>query len=314
MEASTLKDLLEAGVHFGHQTRRWNPKMKRFIFGERNGIYIIDLQKTLKQLERARDLVRDRVAEGGKVLFVGTKRQIREVVLEEAQRCEMFFVTNRWLGGMLTNFQTIRKNIRRLRELVQKRDDGSFDLLPKKEVQKLRRELTKLEALLGGIKSMEMLPAVLFVVDSKKERIAVNEANKLGIPIVAIVDTNSDPDPITIPVAGNDDAIRSVRVITSVVSDAVIEGKAILTARQQEAILEKKEAEEIAEKIAEEGALEEAGEEIEDDVDVEQARRRMIRVAKKVKQTRKTTKKAPESPDLASVVEEPAKEEGKRKE
>lgn len=313
MEASTLKDLLEAGVHFGHQTRRWNPKMKRFIFGERNGIYIIDLQKTLKQLERARDLVRERVAEGGKILFVGTKRQIREVAVEEAQRCGMFYVTNRWLGGMLTNFQTIRKNIRRLRELEQRRDDGSFDLLPKKEVQKLKRELAKLEVLLGGIKNMEMLPAVLYVIDSKKERIAVNEANKLGIPIVAIVDTNSDPDPITIPIAGNDDAIRSVRVITAAVADAVIEGKAVLAARQQEAILEKQEAEGIAEKMAEEGLEEEIAEEIEDDVDVEKARKRMIKVARKVKQTRKT-RKVPGVPDLAPAVETPEKPVGEGKE
>jgi small subunit ribosomal protein S2 len=320
MEASTLKDLLEAGVHFGHQTRRWNPKMKRFIFGERNGIYIIDLQKTLKQIEKARELVEDKIAGGGKILFVGTKRQIKEVVLEEALRCDMFYVTNRWLGGMLTNFQTIRKNIRRLRELEVKRDEGGFDVLPKKEVQKLKRELVKLEALLGGIKSMEMLPAVIFIVDSKKERIAVNEGNKLGIPIVAIVDTNSDPDPITIPIAGNDDAIRSVRVITSAVSEAVIEGKAILAARQQEAIMEKKEAEEIMEKIAEEAAEEAVAEGLEDDVDVEQARRRMIRVAKKVKQTRKTTttttttKKAPESPGIAAVEEQAETEEGERKE
>ncbi len=291
MEVSSLKNLLEAGVHFGHQTRRWNPKMRRFIFGERNGIYIIDLQKTLKQLDEATGLVRDSIADGGKILFVGTKRQIKEVVREEAERCGMYYVTNRWLGGMLTNYQTIRKNIRRLRDLEQKRDDGSFELFTKKEVQRFKREIGKLETLLGGIKELDGLPSVLFIVDAKKERIAVNEANKLGIPIVAIVDTNSDPDPITIPIAGNDDAIRSVRLITSRIADAVAEGKSILEVRQAEAIAQKREEE--AEKRAREekaAASAESAEEAEDDVDVEKASRKVIKMAKKVKQSRKSRK------------------------
>jgi small subunit ribosomal protein S2 len=287
MEVSSLKNLLEAGVHFGHQTRRWNPKMRRFIFGERNGIYIIDLQKTLRQLAKGSDLVRDSIADGGKVLFVGTKRQIKEVVREEAERCDMYFVTNRWLGGMLTNYQTIRKNIRRLRDLEQKRDEGAFELFTKKEVQRFKREITKLETLLGGIKEMDGLPSVLFIVDAKKERIAVNEANKLGIPIVAIVDTNSDPDPITIPIAGNDDAIRSVRLITSRIADAVVEGRGLLQARQAEAMAQKRE-EEAEKKAREERAG--AEEEAEDDVDVEKASRKVIKMAKKVKQSRKSRK------------------------
>jgi len=287
MAVATLKDLLEAGVHFGHQTRRWNPKMRRFIFAEKNGIYIIDLKKTLKQLEKAMELVRERVASGEKVLFVGTKRQIKEVVREEAERCGMFYVTNRWLGGMLTNFQTIRKNIRRLKELEQKKDEGTLDVLTKKEAQRLRREMTKLENLLGGIKEMDSLPGVLYIVDAKKEKIAVNEARKLGIPIVAIVDTNSDPEPITVPIAGNDDAIRSVRLITSAVADAVIEGKALMEARALEEIREKKEAEEIIEEIEEEDY-----QDIVDDVDVEKATKRVIRVAKKVKKTKKVKKQA----------------------
>jgi len=290
MEVSTLKDLLEAGVHFGHQTRRWNPKMRRFIFGERNGIYIIDLQKTLKQLDKARALISDNVGSGKKVLFVGTKRQIKEVVREEAERCGMFHVTHRWLGGMLTNFQTIRKNIRRLKELELKRDDGSFDLLTKKEAQKLKREITKLVALLGGIKEMDTLPSVLFIVDAKKEKIAVNEARRLGIPIVAIVDTNSDPDPITIPIAGNDDAIRSVRLITSAVADAVDEGKSIFQIKTLEEVARKREAEE-AKKEAPKVKTDDLG----DDVDVEKAKKRIKRVAKKVKETRQVKKDSDEA-------------------
>jgi small subunit ribosomal protein S2 len=220
-----LRALLEAGVHFGHQTRRWNPKMRRFIFAERNGIYIIDLNKTLRQLERAKDLVADLVGQGKKILFVCTKRQLKEVVREEAERSGQFFVTNRWLGGTLTNFRTIKRGLKRLKEIERMREDGTFDLLPKKEVIEIEREYEKLQRNLGGIADMEELPGAVFVVDAKKERIAVNEANKLGIPLIAIVDTNADPDLITVPIAGNDDAIKAVRLITSQVADAIAEAR-----------------------------------------------------------------------------------------
>ncbi len=223
--SAQLRELLEAGVHFGHQTRRWNPKMRRFIFAERNGIYIIDLHKTLRQLERAKELVAQHVAQGKKVLFVCTKRQLKEVVREEAERSGQFYVTNRWLGGTLTNFRTIKKNLKRLKEIERMREDGTFDLLPKKEVIEIEREYDKLQRNLGGIADMEELPGAVFVVDAKKERIAVNEANKLGLTLIAIVDTNADPDLITVPIAGNDDAIKSVRLITSQIADAIIEAR-----------------------------------------------------------------------------------------
>jgi len=221
----TIKDLLEAGVHFGHQTRRWNPKMKKFIFTARSGIYIIDLQKTLQCLEVACQKVKEVVTEGKSLLFVGTKKQAQEVVKEEALRCGAFYVTERWLGGMLTNFQTIKLNIKRLKDLERMREDGTFDKLTKKEVLKLEKERMKLEKVLGGIKEMNRLPGLLFVVDAKKERIAVAEAYKLGIPIVAIIDTNSDPDPITFPIAANDDAIKSIRVITHQIAEAALEAQ-----------------------------------------------------------------------------------------
>lgn len=220
-----IKDLLEAGVHFGHQTRRWNPKMKKYIFVERNGIYIIDLQKTQKMIGEACHVVRERVQKGKSVLFVGTKKQAQETVKSEAERCNMFYVMERWLGGMLTNFQTIRLNVNRLKELEKMESDGTFDALPKKEVLGLKREHAKLEKILGGIRDMDHLPGVVFVIDTKKEKIAVAEANKLEIPLVAIVDTNSDPDPVDYPVPGNDDAIRSIKLITRALSDAVMEGK-----------------------------------------------------------------------------------------
>ncbi|CAN5261983.1 30S ribosomal protein S2 [soil metagenome] len=223
--SAQLRELLEAGVHFGHQTRRWNPKMRRFIFAERNGIYIIDLHKTLRQLERAKELVAQHVAQGKKVLFVCTKRQLKEVVREEAERSGQFYVTNRWLGGTLTNFRTIKKNLKRLKEIERMREDGTFDLLPKKEVIEIEREYDKLQRNLGGIADMEELPGAVFVVDAKKERIAVNEANKLGLTLIAIVDTNADPDLITVPIAGNDDAIKSVRLITSQIADAIVEAQ-----------------------------------------------------------------------------------------
>jgi small subunit ribosomal protein S2 len=219
----TIKDLLEAGVHFGHQTKRWNPKMKKFIFTSRNGIYIIDLQKTLACLEMACAKVKEVVSEGKSLLFVGTKKQAQETVKEEALKCGAFFVTERWLGGMLTNFQTIRQNIKRLRDLESMRDDGTFTKLTKKEVLRLEKEMGKLEKFLGGIKDMNRLPGLLYAVDAKKERIAIAEAHKLGIPIVAILDTNSDPDPINFPIAANDDAIKSIRVITKQIGEAAVE-------------------------------------------------------------------------------------------
>lgn len=221
--ATTIKDLLEAGVHFGHQTKRWNPKMKKFIFTARSGIYIIDLQKTLQCIEIACQKVREVVAEGQSLLFVGTKKQAQELIGEEALRCGAFYVTERWLGGMLTNFQTIRLNVKRLKELERMKEDGTFNRLTKKEVLKLEKERSKLEKILGGIKEMSRLPGLVFVVDTKKERIAVAEANKLGIPIVAIIDTNSDPDPIDFPIAANDDAIKSIKVITHQIAEAALE-------------------------------------------------------------------------------------------
>ncbi len=238
-----LRALLEAGVHFGHQTRRWNPKMRKFIFAERNGIYIIDLNKTLRQLERAKELVAELVGQGKKVLFVCTKRQLKEVVREEAERSEQFYVTNRWLGGTLTNFRTIKRGLKRLKEIERMREDGTFDLLPKKEVIEIEREYDKLQRNLGGIADMEELPGAVFVVDAKKERIAVNEANKLGIPLIAIVDTNADPELITVPIAGNDDAIKSVRLITSQVADAIVDARARIIKEEAASKAEQQEAE-----------------------------------------------------------------------
>lgn len=225
MAVVSMKQLLEAGVHFGHQTRRWNPKMSAYIFTERNGIYIIDLQKTVKKLDEAYMAVRDIATDGGSILFVGTKKQAGDSIREEAERCGMHFVNARWLGGMLTNFKTIRRRINRLAQLRAMETDGTFDLLPKKEVIKLNLEIEKLEKFLGGIKNMDKLPAALFIVDPRKERIAVAEAHKLGIPIVAIVDTNCDPDEIDYVIPGNDDAIRAVKLISGAMADAVIEGR-----------------------------------------------------------------------------------------
>ena len=222
-----LKELLEAGVHFGHQTRRWNPKMKPFIFTSRNGIYVIDLKKTQECLKVASLKAKEVVAKGGTVLFVGTKKQAQEVIQQEAQKCGMYYVTERWLGGTLTNFTTIRRNIRRLRDIERMAEDGTFEKLTKKEVLKLEKEREKLQTILGGIKDMNELPKLLYVVDSKKERIAVAEANKLGIPVIAIVDTNSDPDLINFPIAGNDDAIKSIKVITQEIANAILEAKHI---------------------------------------------------------------------------------------
>ena len=229
----TMKELLEAGVHFGHQTKRWNPKMKPYIFGARNGIYIIDLQKTVRMFKTAYDFVVDTVVGGKSVLFVGTKKQARESIYEEANRCEMFYVHNRWLGGMLTNFQTIKQSIDRLNYLNDIINDGSINLFPKKERLKLEKERVKLDNNLGGIRNMSALPGAIFVVDPKKEAIAVNEGRRLNIPIVAIVDTNCDPDDIDYIIPGNDDAIRAIRLISSRIADACIEGAERLAEKQQ---------------------------------------------------------------------------------
>ncbi|MCT4618645.1 MAG: 30S ribosomal protein S2 [Marinisporobacter sp.] len=225
MAVISMKQLLEAGVHFGHQTRRWNPKMAEYIFTERNGIYIIDLQKTVRKVEEAYNFIKE-VAETNKpILFVGTKKQAQESIDQEAKRCGMYYVNQRWLGGMLTNFKTIRKRIERLNELTRMEEEGMFDVLPKKEVIKLKHEQEKLERFLGGIKEMNELPAAIFVVDPRKERIAVREAHILGIPVVGIVDTNCDPDEVDYVVPANDDAIRAVKLITAKMADAIIEAK-----------------------------------------------------------------------------------------
>ncbi len=225
MSVISMKQLLEAGVHFGHQTRRWNPKMAPYIFTERNGIYIIDLQKTVKKVEECYNFVREVSGEGKTILFVGTKKQAQDAVKDEAIRCDMFFVNERWLGGMLTNFQTIQRRINRLKELENMETRGMFDVLPKKEVLSLRHEMDRLQKFLGGIKNMNKLPGALFIIDPRKERIAVAEARKLGIPIVAIVDTNCDPDEIDYIIPGNDDAIRAVKLLTGKMADAVLEGR-----------------------------------------------------------------------------------------
>lgn len=225
MAVISMKQLLEAGVHFGHQTRRWNPKMSRFIFTERNGIYIIDLQKTVRKIDEAYNFVRNLSAEGGTILFVGTKKQAQEAMKEEAERCGMFFVNERWLGGMLTNFQTIQKRVDRLHKLEKMEEDGTFELLPKKEVIQLRHEKDRLQKYLGGIKNMKRVPDAIYVVDPRKEHIAIAEAHKLGIPVVGTVDTNCDPDEIDYPIPANDDAIRAVKLLAARMADAMIEGR-----------------------------------------------------------------------------------------
>ena len=225
MSVISMKQLLEAGVHFGHQTRRWNPKMAEYIFTERNGIYIIDLQKTVKKVEEAYMFIRDIALNGGEVLFVGTKKQAQDAIKDEALRAEMYYVNVRWLGGMLTNFKTIKKSIARLHNLEKMAADGTFELLPKKEVASLQKEISDLERNLGGIKNMKGLPSAIFIVDPKKEKNAVAEARKLGIPVVAIVDTNCDPDEVDYVIPGNDDAIRAIKLIASVMTDAILEGK-----------------------------------------------------------------------------------------
>src|SRR5690625_1449227 len=254
MSIISMKQLLEAGVHFGHKTRRWNPKMKKYIFTERNGIYIIDLQKTVKKVNVAYNYVRDVAAEGGTVLFVGTKKQAQESVKDEAIRAGMFYVNQRWLGGTLTNFQTIRKRISRLKEIERMEEDGTFELLPKKEVVNLLKEKDRLVKFLGGIKEMNKLPDAIFVIDPRKERIAIAEARKLNIPIVGIVDTNCDPDEIDYVIPANDDAIRAVRLLTSKMADAILEGK------QGEETEVAEEAEAVEEVVSEEETTVEAEE------------------------------------------------------
>jgi small subunit ribosomal protein S2 len=227
-----MKELLEAGVHFGHQTKRWNPKMKEFIFGERNGIYIIDLQKTLKMFKEASKFVQELAAAGRVILFVGTKRQAQDAIAEEAQRCSMFYVNQRWLGGLLTNWITVQKSVKRLKELDEMATDGRYDLLPKKEVIKLERERKHLQANLAGIKNMSRLPDAIFVIDSNKEQIAVREARKLGIPVVAVVDTNCDPSEVDYVIPGNDDALRAIRLFTSKIAESIAEGVNLIGDKQ----------------------------------------------------------------------------------
>ncbi len=234
MAVVSMKQLLEAGVHFGHPSRRWNPKMAPYIFTERNGIYIIDLQKTVRKLEEAYMFVRDLSAEGGEIIFVGTKKQASDSIREEALRANAHYVNARWLGGMMTNFKTIQTRIKRLEQLHKMETDGTFNLLPKKEVVKLQLEIEKLEKYLGGIKNMQKLPSALFIVDPKREKIAVSEARKLGIPVVAIVDTNCDPDEVDYVIPGNDDAIRAIKLISGAIADAVIEGRQGETAAEGE--------------------------------------------------------------------------------
>ena len=246
MSVISIKQLLEAGVHFGHHTRRWNPKMQEYIFTERNGIYIIDLAKTVKKFDEAYNFIRDIAAEGGNVLFVGTKKQAAEAIKEEATRCGMYYVNVRWPGGMLTNFKTIRKSIERLKNLEKKQADGTFDLLPKKEVAKKLKEIEDLEKSYGGIKDMQTLPSCVFIVDTRKEKNAVLEAKKLGIPVVAIVDTNCDPDDADYIIPGNDDAIRAIKLIAGALADAVIEAHGGV---QEEAAEEAVEATETVETV-----------------------------------------------------------------
>ncbi len=232
MATITMKELLEAGVHFGHQTKRWNPKMKEYIFGERNGIYIIDLQKTLKMFKEASKFVQDLANDGRIVLFVGTKRQAQDAIAEEAQKCGMFYINQRWLGGLLTNWVTVQKSVKRLKELDEMATDGRYELLPKKEVIKLERERKHLQANLAGIKNMSRLPDAIFVIDSNKEQIAVREARKLGIPVVAVVDTNCDPSEVDYVIPGNDDALRAIRLFTSKISESIAEGAQLMTDKQ----------------------------------------------------------------------------------
>ncbi len=261
MAVVAMKQLLEAGVHFGHQTRRWDPKMAEYIYQARNGIHIIDLQKASKKIDEAYAFVKEQVEEGASVLFVGTKKQAQECMKEAALSCEMFYVDQRWLGGMLTNFGTIRKRVERLKKLETMQEDGTFDVLPKKEVMGLKKEMEKLEKNLGGIKEMEKLPGVIFIVDPKKERTAILEAKKLKIPVVGLVDTNCSPEDIDYPIPGNDDAIRSVKLIATVIANAVIEGKQGEVMSLDEQMAENSEEEKSMEEVVAEEATETTSEE-----------------------------------------------------
>jgi small subunit ribosomal protein S2 len=271
-----MKELLEAGVHFGHQTKRWNPKMKEFIFGERNGIYIIDLQKTLKMFKEASKFVQDLAADGKIVLFVGTKRQAQDAIAEEAQKCGAFYINQRWLGGLLTNWVTVQKSVKRLKELDDMATDGRYELLPKKEVIKLERERKHLQANLAGIKNMNRLPDAIFVIDSNKEQIAVREARKLGIPVVAVVDTNCDPSEVDYVIPGNDDALRAIRLFTSKISESIAEGAQLLTDKQvadlNAGVSQAQQAEVAATEAPAEGAEDASGAEYaeSDDITMEQ--------------------------------------------
>ncbi|MFL6299382.1 MAG: 30S ribosomal protein S2 [Terriglobales bacterium] len=268
MAQITMKELLEAGVHFGHQTKRWNPKMKEYIFGERNGIYIIDLQKTLKMFKDASKYVQDAAADGKQIMFVGTKRQAQDAISEEAQKCGMPYVNNRWLGGLLTNWVTVQKSVKRLKELDEMSTDGRYDLLPKKEVIKLERERKHLQANLAGIKNMNRHPDIMFVIDSSKEAIAVKEARKLGIPVVAVVDTNCDPSEVDYVIPGNDDALRAIRLFTSKISESIVEGVNAMSDKdiQLQAAADSAAAEAAAEPIADAAA---AGAESAEDISME---------------------------------------------
>ena len=263
MATITMKELLEAGVHFGHQTKRWNPKMKEFIFGERNGIYIIDLQKTLKMFKEASKFVQDLATDGRIVLFVGTKRQAQDAIAEEAQKCGAFYINQRWLGGLLTNWVTVQKSVKRLKELDEMATDGRYELLPKQEVIKLERERKHLQANLAGIKNMSRLPDAIFVIDSNKEQIAVREARKLGIPVVAVVDTNCDPTEVDYVIPGNDDALRAIRLFTSKISESIAEGAQLMTDKQvadlQAGVGEAQQASLAATEAPAEGAVDTAG-------------------------------------------------------
>jgi small subunit ribosomal protein S2 len=265
-----MKELLEAGVHFGHQTKRWNPKMKEFIFGERNGIYIIDLQKTLKMFKEASKFVQDLANDGRIVLFVGTKRQAQDAIAEEAQRCGMFYINQRWLGGLLTNWITVQKSVKRLKELDEMATDGRYELLPKKEVIKLERERKHLQANLAGIKNMSRLPDAIFVVDSNKEQIAVREARKLGIPVVAVVDTNCDPSEVDYVIPGNDDALRAIRLFTSKISESIAEGAQLMTDKQVADMQAASDAAQAAQSAASEVRVSEAGVDAAEDISMEE--------------------------------------------
>jgi small subunit ribosomal protein S2 len=266
----TMKELLEAGVHFGHQTKRWNPKMKEYIFGERNGIYIIDLQKTLKMFKEASKFVQDLATDGKIVLFVGTKRQAQDAIAEEAQKCGMFYINQRWLGGLLTNWVTVQKSVKRLKELDDMATDGRYELLPKKEVIKLERERKHLQANLAGIKNMSRLPDAIFVIDSNKEQIAVREARKLGIPVVAVVDTNCDPSEVDYVIPGNDDALRAIRLFTSKISESIAEGAQLMTDKQVAEMQAGTEEAQAAETAASDYSAEAAAVDANEDISMEE--------------------------------------------